>query len=270
MKENLTVSALDTYSLSESQIRQISEVEKDMWAFWIGEYVKCNCCWKIHSKKDIFWHLSAEIRRESVVRLEELHISDSISCKQCESTNTEFIYDVAENMKAIVDRYRNSVASYLSVLHDSNWDIVGFWDLYIDSFEWIYSREFNSYYGNWIYNQLSEFLDWYSMILYFSSIWTINKYISLREYFSIMNNLLFSVSDEFSSLPWITELEESTNLKRLHTSLWVRNIFDVWTCPNRNNNSEFWIYFINKFLDEYRKWYSMWYKKFMKQALTYH
>lgn len=52
---------LETYQeerkICEQDLLKIHEIEQDMWAEWIWEYLKCDWCWEIFSKKDIYWNL---------------------------------------------------------------------------------------------------------------------------------------------------------------------------------------------------------------------
>ena len=152
-------------------------IEKDIWATWIWEYVKCNYCNEIHSKEDIFWHLPIDIKKKSVDILEELFLSDTINCKKCKSWNTSFIYDLDFNIQNIIDRYKNSVESYLSILHDDEWNFYWFSDWYIDKFKIIYKNELLIYFWEDLYNDLIN--NWFvdNFINYFccSSVWILEE-----------------------------------------------------------------------------------------------
>lgn len=110
------VERIETDKISKNQLFEMWKIQKDMWAFWLWEYVKCNCCNEIHSKNDIFWHLSSEIRRESVTKLEEIYLWDSIICKNCDSTNTKFLYDIDSNINSFIDRYKKNLSLFCHII----------------------------------------------------------------------------------------------------------------------------------------------------------
>mgnify|MGYP005998317747 CR=1 FL=1 len=237
MKGGLEVMALDTSNLSDNELRQIAGVETDMWACCIGEYVKCECCGKIHSKNDIYGHLEWEIKKESVIRLEEILAFDSIRCKDCDSTNTNFIYDVDKNIVSILDRYKNSVASYLSVLHDEKGDRVWFCDWYVDNFRNIYDREFIHHYWEMTDEEYIKFMNkmWYEtekLFLTISSLGTQEKYKSLNLLKSLVKNFTSKINFSFLNLDWIIEIDKNSILYEIYLNIWFKNLF----FPNQKYN----------------------------------
>jgi hypothetical protein len=56
-----------------------------MWAREDGiwEYVKCSSCGKIHSKEEVFWHLSNDIKLLTVWKIEEILWINQINCFDC-------------------------------------------------------------------------------------------------------------------------------------------------------------------------------------------
>jgi len=227
MVKNL-VRNIDVKKISNNDLSNISKIEKDMWAFWLWEYVKCNCCNKIHSKNDIFWHLSSEIRRESVTKLEEIYLWDSIKCKICNSTNTEFIYDIDANIKSIIDRYKEQ--AFLVVSYNDLWDIIWFCDWYISDFASIFSKDISSHY--WKYNILdieSKIKDTLNLevlnkLLYFSSLWMYEKYVNYIFIYELLRGFFRSIEVE-DSLIWITELDKNNSLYKIYQMMWSISIW---------------------------------------------
>jgi len=234
------IKEIETKWISENQLIEMWKVQKDMWAFWLWEYVKCNCCNKIHSKNDIFWHLSDEIRRESVTKLEEIYLWDSINCKTCNSTNTEFIYDVSTNVEIFRDRYKQK--SFLILSYNKVWDIVWFCDWYVDSLENIYKKDLKQHYPSLDINMLSEkihdklLLDSIENILFFSSLWTYEKNSSLKLAFDLFKFFLKTIKLSDEKI-WFTELDKNNPLYFIYEVIWrisldisSNNVFNTNDC----------------------------------------
>lgn len=221
------VESVDTSKLWENDIIQIAEVEKDMWAYWIGEYVKCNNCWNSSSKNDIYWYLENELKIESVTKIENILWYDSIKCDTC-NNDTEFVYDINSNIINIKERYFKS-ESYLSLARNSNWNIVWFCDGYIDSLEVIYNRFFDYYYPKLWYDWLKSVLEKElntnipDEFLVWTSIWTLEKYKSFFIFYELMKSFFYSI-DKLDIL-WISDSVIWTNTQWVYTSLWAKRLW---------------------------------------------
>jgi hypothetical protein len=171
-----------------------------MWAYGIWEYVKCNSCNKIHSKEDVFWHLSKDIYLESVTKIEKI-IGQNILCNECGS-DTTFIYDVDKYMEEIRKRYNESDESFLTVFRDENWEIRWFEDGYMDSFENIFEREFKTYYIK-LYYEIYEIIESIinipmpKKILLCCSVWMEQKFASFFTLYNIMQNFFSWINNRF-------------------------------------------------------------------------
>lgn len=274
--KNVAFESVNTDKLSENEIIQISNVEKDMWAYWIWEYVKCNNCWSIHSKNDIYWHLENHIKTESVTTIEKILWLDSIKCKKC-NNDTEFIYDEKTNIKSIKDRLFNSDKSYISIMRNfNNWDIYWFMDWYIDTFKNIYDREFKEHYANiWsdkIINRVESKI-WYipEKFLSFSSMWTFQKYVSFYNVFNLIKFFFNWIEDNKKNLLWITELDTWSNLHWFHHSMWIQKLWitdnfeDINLLSNLNSSYNTDLYIQPMVVKTYKEWYNLWVKDFIKK-----
>lgn len=217
------IKSVDVNEISHSELFEMGKIQKDMWAYGLWEYVKCNCCNKIHSKNDIFWHLSSEIRRESVTKLEEIYLWDSINCKKCNWTNIDFIYDVNQNIQTFQDRYKEQ--AFLVLSYDEVWTIVWFCDWYISDFETIFHNDLFLHYQkfNWfeIENNIKEILRLKSLekMLYFSSLWTYENYISYSYIYELLRSFFKSIPLK-QQIPWITELDKNNSLYKIYQMMW--------------------------------------------------
>lgn len=248
MALNWSIENIDTKSISEYDLKTISQVEQDMWARedWLWEYVQCKCCQKIHSKTDIFWHLSTEIRTENVNRILEILSWDSITCNDC-WWDTEFLY-WPEYIGKIRERYLQS-DSYLTVNRDEDWKIIWFMDWYIDNFDIIYEREFSSYYSNiWkiMLKQLIENkiqMDLPDNLLTWTSIGMEEKHKSFFVLFELIRNFFNSIDDSKNNTLWIAESVIWTNANQIYKSMWAIQVWllnnDWITIKSNNKNSSF-------------------------------
>ncbi len=276
-KMNLHIESVDPKSLWESELKNIVQVEKDMWAYWLGEYVKCNCCWLIHSKNDIFWHLAMDVRMESVTKLEEIIAGDSIRCKKC-NADTEFIYDENSNIINLKERLYHSKDSFLSLSKNlENWEILGFMDGYIEEFMVIYERELSQYYSEDINELIKDRIlkkTWWELpkdILSFSSMWTLEKHRSFFIVFELIKSFFNAVPDNYNEIMWITELDTWSNLHWFHHSMWIVNlelikdeIINDYRI-NRYNECHSDLYIQENVVKKYKESYNLWVKQFVRK-----
>ncbi len=99
---------VDPATLSNQELQQIYELEQDTWArenvLW--EYIKCNECWIISSKENIFWHREEHLRRKTVAEIERVLEMKDIPCSFCFSLNTKHIYG-EENYQVTLSSLRS-------------------------------------------------------------------------------------------------------------------------------------------------------------------
>jgi len=269
-KEQLYVSSIDTKSLTNKDILKLAQIEKDLWAYWIGEYVKCENCWKINSKNDIFWEKFSEIKKESVTKLEEL-LWDSIRCSNCNSQKTYFIYDEYEYSKDIKERLFESKASFISLLYNQD-EIIGFMDGYIDSLKKIYKREFVfHYWEEWFLNLKRELENVKTVkdldnLMVIAWAWTIEKYISLGNLLKLIDQYSLVVDKKFYNNTWIIELDEWSSVHWIFHVLGFKKVeMDVGLLKDKSENYNSWIYYMENMVESYLKEFlNLWIKKFLK------
>lgn len=226
------IESVNPRSLSKIDLEKIVEIEQDMWARedWLWEYMKCESCLKIHSKEDIFWHLSNDIKIQTVKKIEEIIDFDKV-CSYC-NWKIESIYDRNEYIESIRDRYFNSIESFLTVYRDDNWEIRWFMDWYIDSFEKIYEREFSTYYSNFWVSGIKKiinenlFLNIPDEILVCTSLWFENKYKNFFDLYEVMKIFfLWIYKKRWWNVFWIAESVLWTNTHSIYYSLWAKEIW---------------------------------------------
>jgi len=272
MRNNtIIIESVDIKKLSNNDFNQIAGVEKDMWASGIWEYIKCNNCWQIHSKEDIFWHLSNEIRTESVVKLEEIFLWDSVQCNDCNSTNTDFIFDINDNINIIMDRYNNSINSFLSLAYDEDWEIIWLSDWYIDNFVNIFNRELSMYYwedllneliNNNIFNNNEKYFCW-------ASLWIVEKNRHFITLYNLMKQMYWWIDSQFNWLTWFAETADSGFMNKLCTKLGSNKVELLNEVKYINKNIEYvsHLYYQNWLIGKYKNYFKWDYRAFVTNYL---
>lgn len=276
-KLNLHIESVDPKSLWENELRKIVMVEKDMWAYWLWEYVKCKWCGLIHSKNDVFWHLLLDLRMESVTKLEEIISWDSIKCNNCNS-DTDFIYDENSNIENLKERLYNSKESFISISKNSeNWEILWFMDWYIEEFITIYRRELSQYYREDINEMIKDRIIkkiWITIpndILSFSSMGTLEKYRSFYIVFEMIKTFFNSVPDNYNNIMWVTELDTWSNLHWFHHSMGIVNLELINDEEirkyriNRSDKCNSDLYIQENVVIKYKESYNLWVRQFVKK-----
>jgi len=266
-REKLYTTSVKTSNLTNWDILQLARIEKDLWAYWIWEYVKCNNCWQINSKNDIFWEKFHDLRKESVTRLEEL-IWDSIKCKNCNSDKTFFIYDEYEYSNDIKERLFESKASFISLLYQDK-ELVGFMDWYIEEIGKIYQREFIfHYWEEWFIefkNNLKKLgkLDDLMVIAWAG---TLEKYINLWNLLKLIDQYSIVVDKRFYKNTWIIELDEWSSVHWIFHSLWFKKLeMNSDLLINKSETYNSWIYYMENMVEDYLKnFLDLWIKIFLK------
>ncbi len=231
-KSTTIIESINPRNISETDLEKIVEIEQDMWAreSIIWEYVKCECCNKIYSKDDIFWHLSKDIKIQTVKKIEKIYWEKHIKCNNCWNP-AESLFDRDKYITNIKDRYNNS-ESFLTLLRDEYWDIVWFEDWYLDSFETIYEREFSYYYDkiwiNTIKNLIEESLQYKlpDKLFMCSSVWSEEKYANFFNIYKIMQNFFNNLNTQIEpDTLWIYEAVLGSLPHSIYSIAWAKNLW---------------------------------------------
>lgn len=268
-----SIESCNPKTISENDIKKIYEIEQDMWAEWIWEYVKCKCCSKVFWKRDVFWHLSKNIFKETVWKIEELLSIDSIKCDNCDSDTYHLWW--TDYLDEIRKRYEDDLA-YLTLYRDSIWEIRGFSDWYINDFDTIYNREFSSYY-DWIWKEkikkIMELKLWFSLpkeIFVWSSIWIEENYRSFFVLFNMIKLFFNSFDEDKNNILWIAESELWTNTHGIFQTVWAKWIWlNEWDYKeliwNKKDNSENDIFVHPNCVKDYKREFSFTLREFLRK-----
>lgn len=226
---DIRVTSMDPNSLSEEDFWKLNEVTQDMWADWIWEFVQCVDCWRMHSKKDIFWHLKPEVYGLTVKKIMWDFEVDTIRCTDCWGKTT-FIYG-RKNIDVIKDRLTKTKKAFLVIAWNKNDDtIVWYEDAYIDTLDSIYAREYEYHYKNIgiseIRTRISDIL-WYTPAEYvsLSDIGFLNNYRTFRNIFLILSKISQIMPEKYANIPWLTELDKCGSLHKICSTMWWTSLW---------------------------------------------
>ena len=263
----INVTKVDPKSLSWDDIASLAEVTQDMWADGIWEFVQCEECGHMHSKKDIFWWLIPQIYSLTVRKLMGDFEIDTLSCHKC-SGDVRFVYGKA-NIEVIRDRLLKTKESFLVVASHEKWDIVWYEDAYIWSLEDIFYREFETHYRyvgveeirKRIFNVLGFSPD---ELLVLSDIWLLGKYRNFQNLFQILSKFSRSIPPENDKIPGFTELDKENSLYKISQSLWWISLWIDQDIQLGNKISNIWkgyksdLIVYHRVAEIYRKNFSEW------------
>lgn len=220
---DISITSMDPSSLSEEDFWKLNEVTQDMWADWIWELVQCVDCWRMHSKKDIFWHLKPETYNLTVKKIMWDFEVDNIKCTDC-WWETKFIYG-RKNIEVIKDRLTKTQKAFLVIGWDKNNEIAWYEDAYIDTLESIFNREYETHYRYIGIPEIRTRIDealWYSpdRFINLSDIWLLSRHRSFKNIFAILQKFSQIIPDKYLDMPWFTELDERNSLHKISSALW--------------------------------------------------
>ena len=220
--------------LAEKDLQSIYEIEQDLWARFLWEYIQCDACCKIHSKQDVykdkdFLKTGLSIKNNTVAEIEKIFWKKDISCSYChETTQHIFWKEYMNEMKMQFDFQE----SFISIQRWVCWKVLWFATSYISDFDTIYNREFEYYYkalGKTAIKQRLEGIleaDLPKEILCFSAIWNRPEWASIKNLYELFKNMFFHIEMYNPELLWLYEtvskslthaLLETCNTQRINT-----------------------------------------------------
>lgn len=220
---------IDTKKISEKDLLKIHEIEQDMWAEWIWEYLKCDWCWEIYSKNDIYWTLPWDIYVESVAKLEQISWIDITECKCCWDNVCHIWWK--DYINDIQERYSDN-ESFLTIIRNQVWDIVWFTDAYISDLDTIYRREFEHYYNEiWldkIKDMIKNILNWEipREILMHSTTGIESKYSNIGLFLNLIYELYKNIYNIwYIDILGLYEASVWSTAHSLYYSVWAERIW---------------------------------------------
>ena len=227
-KWELSFESINTDRITTEMLDRIFEIEQDMWARWIWEYIQCNSCSKVFSKSDIYWknwliELPRKIQLETVQEIESIIWINELPCPCCSWNTTHKYWETYVNK--ILERYAHD-NSFLSVLRNWNDEIVGFLDWYIWTLEEIFNNEFQDHFDEKLIDEICEKYKVHrdTQMLTFWWIGAIEKHKSLKVVLSLMKCFLKSIPKKFEKIPWIFESIINTSTYCTFILMWAQKM----------------------------------------------
>lgn len=244
------IESINTQEISNDQIHRIWEIEQDMWARGIWEYVRCNDCGHIHGKDEMFDHLASDIQQLTVKKIFSLLNIQNLECRKCWWDTKEIYW---ENYIENIQRRYKWLNSFLST-YQADWEIQWFADSYTASYDEIFHEEFETYYDSiWkqaIKDKIDEILwiqnyDWEFITV--SSIGLTQTHSNLMVFFKLLSNLFQSIPDKFNKIPGLIEVDDSNCLSFIYKKLWAKKIdlWNLWEIQNKNPDHHSNLYIID-------------------------
>ncbi|MDD5213608.1 MAG: hypothetical protein PHG82_04250 [Candidatus Gracilibacteria bacterium] len=229
-KSTTIIESVNPKMLSQKDLEKIVEIEQDMWAREdsLGEYVKCKCCNKIHSKEDIFGHLEKDIKIQTVKKIENI-IDFEIVCPDCNG-QIKTIYDRNEYIESIRSRYNNTIESFLTVYRDNTGEIRGFMDGYIDNFRKIFDKELFFHFEDIGEFGLKKYINskGYSLtenLFTISSLGIEEEYKNFFITFDLIKYFALSVDSKYDDLSGIFEAIVGSNTYKIFISMGANRVY---------------------------------------------
>lgn len=199
----ISFQSVETSSLSWESLDRIFEIEQDMWARGIGEYIRCISCETMYSKADIFWNhgsikIPDSIRLDTVMQIEKFFWGNTPLCICC-GWETRHVYEKQQYMWAIERRY-NRNESFLTLAYGRDKEIIGFMDGYLTTLWEIFQEELRFHYSEKILDELEQryLIQRDQKLLTFSSIGTDDRNKSLITIFGLLQTFFRNMDSQYN------------------------------------------------------------------------
>lgn len=221
--------SVNTRTITSDILSDLARIEQDLWARedWLWHYVECSCCNKKFSKEDMYGHLEKNIVLQTCSDIEKILWIDTPSCHICWN-ETIFLYPPTQHAKVIEHRYANTVDSYLTLVRNNAWKIVGFVDGYIDNFDNIYLNELKNFHDKFSPNDLKASIErntWVEVpnqIFIGSALWILKSDKSFKLMYTLLQHFFSSIRTNISqSIFWLSELVIWSPTHQLYSSIWA-------------------------------------------------
>jgi len=271
-----TIESFDPHNLTSDEFQDIHEVNQDMWARGLGEFLECKNCNYIASKADIFLDPKFNIwvyqYKQSVKQIMKDLSCQSFDCPHCKNSMVEIYW--SHYLQDIKSRLLDN-QSYLTLCKFNN-KIVWYMDFFSTSLENAYERDLKRHYHNiWfeeIKTRVTNILGYIpDEVFCFTSIWLLENHNSFFSVFQLLNISLQSVPDEYNYRPGITEVSKSTNLHPMYTIMTGKSLGiaeDPTLYPKITNKQNWYLSDIMIFahpVETFKKNFSIGIRQFLKE-----
>ena len=226
---NLEIAITDPYTLSHNDFLQLHNFTQDMWAEWSWELIHCNNCDTISGKKDVFSFLWFDFYSEKVSTiLSRLNI-DTIICPHCSSHSTEFVNQPQNTIPTMMQRLLTSKESNTIICRDRTGDIIGYGEVYADTFENAYKWELSQHYGSIDVSEMKKRVHKLiginpSIMVVFSVLWLSLKYRSPFLFAHFLKTFFENTYFKYDEKPGLMEIWKNNGVYQVFMKLGWRSL----------------------------------------------
>ena len=219
--------SINPWEVTEEALNKLFEIEQDMWARWIWEYIKCDSCSKIYSKKMIYgdgWvlELPKAVQLETVSHIERVLFHWKLPSCTCCWGETRHVYERDEYLPEMRKRYDRR-ESFLTVAKNPDDQIIWFMDAYVSSLDEIYQDEFQQHFSSLLLDEIYQRY-WFhpsKKFMTFASLWTDDKNKSLLTILSLIRAFFASMDEKYDEMPWIFESIIGSSTYCIFSLMWA-------------------------------------------------
>jgi hypothetical protein len=257
-----SVRNIPTVDLTNDYLKQMFELEQDMWARWLWEYLICNDCKKVFSKSDIYdwplWSKQVENFRLETVSEIERNIWTIPECPCCNGITKHICGE--EHLNKIIGRHWLD-ESFLTLAFNTQGKIIWLMDWFSASFEEIYRREFYAHFHEELFDIIED-LFWIShdtKVLTVSSLWMDDKHKNLWTTRKIVEDVTWSFPSKYDDIPVIVEAIVGSVTYTLFKIMWAelwnisRDFPDVLCDDIKHGNFKLDILYQANWIGDYKK-----------------
>lgn len=266
-------------NLSEQDFQEINDVSREMWANpkSLGEFVQCKSCHTMSSKEDVFGKFPDEIKNNTISRIMNLlgWWEHDVLCPKC-GWGTEMIYG-SINIRKIQRRLLESTQAFLVLCRNTEGEIVGYEEAYVDSLDAIFEGEFAYHYRDvWvreIARRVHERIGHSPReLLVLSSIGFIPEYQSASTLFRLLAQFARILpEDRMDDLPGITEIDRNNGMHKISSrcgavSLWISDDpIERWKVKNTGPNYKSDLIVYKDPIRQYKTQFDSWGRGFLRK-----
>lgn len=268
--------SMDPQKVTDKMLRDIFEIEQDMWARGIGEYLKCINCGELFSKSDIYENnskifLPNELKVWTVQQIENSLGSPLPDCLLC-AGQTKHVYDAEEYIPQMEARYKRQ-NSFLTLVKDEVWEIVGFMDGYIASLDEIYTDELRFHFSSYLIKEICHCF-WITpdtQLLTVSSIGTNERNKSLITALKLLKTFFQWIDSKYDNIWWLVESIIWSSTYCIFDLMWSQKMevrekvhCIIWETSNDNYKTD--ILFQNNVVSDYKNRFDIWIRDVLMHA----
>lgn len=235
MKHTTNVWTYEKYDLSklnDSDLEKFWRIIQETWSFFFWEYLKCNDCWNIQNKEDVYKHYTNDYSQYTIEELEALFTHDFTCWKwNCNGSTSQIWWN--DFMRDLEFSLTQNISANLVTFKNRANEIVGIWYSYINSLRKIYEQDLYFDFPNEIENNIQFQNRMNQNFIIPTGLSIIEREKSFNTVMTIWKFMMMSYQNEYNKLPWILASLNWSATNRAYIKNWA---IQTWvTSPNNSN-----------------------------------